>query len=315
MTRIEPYPWWEVHLGAVCYIMYMKLYHRADCCKVTYGTEVSLFNGYAALRDDWGRDYKDCKQGFGPPCITDGELKVWETFVTYAQRDLGKENKPVRWDPGRLATRMRLTVQWELHVLSIAEFRIYGWFQGCPEDYSCQNNAPCVNRECVCRFGYSGMMCEINNARAQMSALRKTCIGEEFVEEVFIAGLPAKACSPKGNPTPCAGARCGGTPTLVKACRRLVECKPEAPPRARLPTAVRIAEFMSLPPTALTPPSPCPPRPRFLSSMVGLATCLLCPLCIGCYWHYYEMDEQGEEEDPAARLARILLQPPRQTSP
>jgi len=110
--------------------MFMMLYHRADCCKVTYGTEVSLWNKYASMKDGYGKRYNYCDYGYGPPCIQDEVLKVWNTHITYAQRDMGKEGRPVRWDPGQLATRIRLVVMWDLHVLSVAEFRVYGWFQG-----------------------------------------------------------------------------------------------------------------------------------------------------------------------------------------
>jgi len=284
MTQIEPFPWWEVHLGATCYIMYMMLYHRQDCCKVTYGTQVALFNGYASRNDGFGNRYRDCSAGYGPPCIEDGEPKTWNAFVTYEQRDLGSTGEPIRWDPGMLATRMRITVMWDLHVLSVAEFRVYGWFQGCPEDYACANGAQCINRECVCNFGYSGMMCEKNDLSAARSAVRVSCLGSDFEGEVFIAGLPAKACSPLGRPFFCGGLNCKGN-----KCRNLPECAPAMDPVARLPTGLRVAEFI------------------FLSSMIGIGTCLTCPLCLAAFWHHYGMDVDEEEDGktPDERLQEI----------
>ena len=54
----------------------------------------------------------------------------------------------------------------------------------------------------------------------------------------------------------------------------------ETEPLARLPTVVRVAEFI------------------FLSTIVGLVTCLLCPGCMLVYWHYYGFaeDEDGDGE-------------------
>jgi len=42
-------------------------------------------------------------------------------------------------------------------------------FEGCPEDYPCYNGGQCINRECVCNRGFSGMMCETNNAEVAVT--------------------------------------------------------------------------------------------------------------------------------------------------